>query len=217
MNRADRLAAAGEGRRGSVVGFALTILQRRLASSPEAIYRSIQRRRERLERRVAEEQSPTRAPLAEAERSWRIELDDFDDIPEDEAAALEEEFVDEASAAQTIGELRAEIDTLQRLEALAAKVRNSRTDRKWEELCALLQDQEAMRDSHGNRRKIIVFTEHRDTLNYLQARVGMLVGAEAVVAIHGGVGARSAGARRRRSSRIPMHGCWWRPMPRVRA
>ena len=187
MNRADRLAAAGEGRRGSVVGFALTILQRRLASSPEAIYRSLQRRRERLERRVAEEQSPSRAPLAEAARSWRIELDDFDDIPEDEATAIEEQFVDEASAAQTIGELRAEIGTLQRLEALAAQVRNSRTDRKWEELCALLQDQEAMRDQHGNRRKIIIFTEHRDTLNYLQARVGMLVGPEAVVAIHGGV------------------------------
>jgi superfamily II DNA or RNA helicase/predicted nucleotidyltransferase len=186
MDRADRLAAAGEGRRGSVVGFALTILQRRLASSPEAIYRSLQRRRERLERRVAEEQSPRRSQLADA-RSWRIELDDFDDIPEDEATALEEEFVDEASAAQTIGELRAEIDTLQRLEALAAKVRNSRTDRKWEELCALLQDREAMRDSHGNRRKIIVFTEHRDTLDYLQARIGTLVGPEAVVAIHGGV------------------------------
>jgi superfamily II DNA or RNA helicase/predicted nucleotidyltransferase len=187
MNRADRLSARGEGRRGSVVGFALTILQRRLASSPEAIYRSLQRRRERLERRIAEEQSPNRAPLADAERSWRVEIDDFDDIPEDEASALEEEVVDEASAAQTIGELRAEIDTLQRLEVLAADVRNSRTDRKWEQLCALLQDQEAMRDRNGNRRKLIVFTEHRDTLNYLEARVGMLVGTEAVVAIHGGV------------------------------
>ena len=47
MNRADRL----EGGASNVVGFALTSLQRRLASSPEAIYRSIQRRRERLEKR----------------------------------------------------------------------------------------------------------------------------------------------------------------------
>jgi superfamily II DNA or RNA helicase/predicted nucleotidyltransferase len=187
MNRADRLAAAGEGRRGSEVGVALTILQRRLVSSPEAIYRSLQRRRERLERRIAEEQSPRRCQLADAQRSWRIELDVFEDIPEDEATALEEEFVGEASAAQTIDELRVEIDTLQRLVALAARVRNSRTDRKWEELCALLQDQEAMRDPHGSRRKIIVFTEHRDTLDYLQARIGTLVGPEAVVAIHGGV------------------------------
>ena len=187
MNRADRLTAAGEGRRGTVVGFALTILQRRLASSPEAIYRSLQRRRERLERRIAEEQSPTREPLAEAEHSWRVELEDIDDMPEEETTTLEEEVVDQASAAQTITELRAEVDTLERLEALAAKVRNSRTDRKWEQLCALLQDQESMRDHNGNRRKLIVFTEHRDTLNYLQARVGMLVGADRVVVIHGGV------------------------------
>ena len=50
INRADRLKAAGEGRRSNTVGFALTILQRRLASSPEAIWRSLERRRKRLER-----------------------------------------------------------------------------------------------------------------------------------------------------------------------
>ena len=49
MNRAQRLQAEGEGRRGTIVGFALTVLQRRLASSPEAIYQSLRRRRERLE------------------------------------------------------------------------------------------------------------------------------------------------------------------------
>src|SRR5207302_8118479 len=47
MNRADRLTRAGEKRRGTTVGFALTILQRLLASSPEAIYQSLRRRRER--------------------------------------------------------------------------------------------------------------------------------------------------------------------------
>ncbi len=56
MNRAERLAAEGEGRRGNMVGFALTVLQRRLASSPEAIYQSLKRRRERLEKRLREEE-----------------------------------------------------------------------------------------------------------------------------------------------------------------
>ena len=42
----------GQGRRGNTVGFALTLLQRRLASSPEAIYQSLSRRRKRLEARV---------------------------------------------------------------------------------------------------------------------------------------------------------------------
>jgi SNF2 family DNA or RNA helicase len=55
MNRAERLRRKGEGRRGTIVGFALTILQRRLASSPEAIFQSLSRRRKRLEARVAEE------------------------------------------------------------------------------------------------------------------------------------------------------------------
>jgi superfamily II DNA or RNA helicase len=67
MNRADRLKAEGEGRRGAVVGFALTILQRRLASSPEAIYQSLVRRRKRLEARVAEERPRRRAAEAAAE------------------------------------------------------------------------------------------------------------------------------------------------------
>lgn len=53
FNRADRLA----GDKRQAVGFALTILQRRLASSPEAIYQSIRRRRERL-------MTPDAKPLA---------------------------------------------------------------------------------------------------------------------------------------------------------
>ena len=48
FNRADSL----DGKRRNSVGFALTILQRRLASSPEAIYQSLRRRRERLENRL---------------------------------------------------------------------------------------------------------------------------------------------------------------------
>jgi len=48
MNRAEQLKHEGEGRRGNTVGFALTVLQRRLASSPEAILRSLDRRRRRL-------------------------------------------------------------------------------------------------------------------------------------------------------------------------
>jgi len=187
MNRADRLSASGEGRRGTIVGFALTILQRRLASSPEAIYRSLQRRRERLEKRVLEAQQPSARPLADAEQRWRLELEDFDDAPEDEAQELEEQVVDEASAAQTVEQLRAEIATLQRLENLARSVRNARTDRKWEELSSLLQDGALMKDGHGARRKLIVFTEHRDTLNYLHARIATLLGDQAVVTIHGGV------------------------------
>src|SRR5450432_868632 len=51
FNRADSLE---NDKRAGTVGFALTVLQRRLASSPEAIYHSLRRRRERLEKRMQE-------------------------------------------------------------------------------------------------------------------------------------------------------------------
>jgi hypothetical protein len=64
MNRAERLRHKGDGRRGNVVGFALTVLQRRLESSPEAIYQSLRRRRERLETRLNEERLGKRSAAA---------------------------------------------------------------------------------------------------------------------------------------------------------
>lgn len=54
INRAERLKDAGKGRRANTVEFSLTVLQHRLASSPEAILRSIERRRRRLEKRRQE-------------------------------------------------------------------------------------------------------------------------------------------------------------------
>lgn len=192
FNRADKLASDG---RKTTVGFALTVLQRRLASSPEAIYQSLRRRRERLEKRCCEEELLKRG--TEVNLSWQKEmpaisvdyLDDLDDAPEDEVETAEEYVVDLASAAQTIAELKAEIAILKDLEHAALSVRQSQTDRKWDELSKLLQNQSEMFDRHGHRRKLIVFTEHRDTLNYLQARIGSLLGKpEAVVTIHGGMG-----------------------------
>jgi len=112
MNRAARLKDEGEGRRGAVVGFALTILQRRLVSSPEAIYQSLVRRRKRLMNRVAEERMRKRGAdigtrLEMAKIPDEIRDEDFaaDDLPEGELEELEEELVDQATAAHTIAEL----------------------------------------------------------------------------------------------------------------
>ncbi len=219
MNKADRLTAEGEGRRGNRVGFAATILQRRLASSPEAIYQSLGRRRGRLEDRLAEERGqrakstgPPPDPLSD--RGPEVDLDDEDDWDSAEREAIEEEVLDEATAARTLAELEAEIATLRRLEAMAGHVRRSGNDRKWNELVAILDDpphpagdsaadlgdgaaSEAggdrtsdgvMVDRAGRRRKLLVFTEHRDTLNYLTDRLRSFLGrSECVVAIHGGV------------------------------
>lgn len=181
FNRADQLNSD----RKTTVGFALTILQRRLASSPEAIYQSLKRRRERLESRIAEERLGKRA--ADYIISAYDDYDD-DDIPSAELEDAEEKIVDQASAAQTITELEAEIATLKKLERMANEVRQSGEDRKWDELSKLLQDNDNMFGRDGMREKLIIFTEHRDTLYYLADKIRSLLGSdEAVITIHGGM------------------------------
>ena len=75
------------------------------------------------------------------------------------------------------------------MEELAYRVRQSGADRKWDELSRLLQNNSEMFDTEGHRRKLVVFSEHRDTLNYLNERTSGLLGRpEAIVTIHGGMG-----------------------------
>ncbi|GHO88027.1 helicase-related protein [Dictyobacter formicarum] len=191
FNRADALG--NNGRKGTV-GFALTTLQRRLASSPEAIYQSLRRRRERLEQRLREERQSKHDDHANIAFAHNLpllteeELDDLDDMPVAELEATEDSVVDQASAARTIAELQAEINILKRLESLALRVRRSGLDRKWEELASLLQNNAEMFDAQHHRLKLVIFTEHRDTLNYLTERISTMLGHEgAVVTIHGGM------------------------------
>ena len=216
FNRADALQ---NDKRAGTVGFALTILQRRLASSPEAIYQSLRRRRERLESRLRElevlqrgGQFASLTALAQGPALDKEDVEDLEDAPDAELEATEEQVLDQATAARSIEELRIEIDTLKRLESLALSIRRSGDDKKWRELATLLgeiftpaailneladtqQSYDAgvpppppkPRSSPGQ--KLVIFTEHRDTLNYLQRRIASLLGRpDAVVTIHGGMG-----------------------------
>lgn len=181
MNRADRIG----GKRKNTVGFALTVLQRRLASSPEAIYKSLVRRSARLERKKQEILNGTYA-----EKESRINLGDLDDddFTAEEIEELEEELMDAATASQTVEELDAELWELAALTKVAKQVRDAGTDRKWTELSRILQDHALTTDANGWPRKFIIFTEHRDTLDYLAAKIRSLLGKPgAVQAIHGGV------------------------------
>ena len=195
MGRADQLKQAGEGRRGNTVGFALTVLQRRLASSPEAILRSLERRRDRLTTRLLETQAKRSQLVHDARTDEAFGADDADDVDDAlyelggaELENLEDVVVDAATASRTADELRVEISVLDDLVQRAKGVRFADTDRKWTELRDLLLDQTAMFDHDGERRKILIFTEHRDTLNYLIAKIRMLLGRDEIVAtIHGGV------------------------------
>ncbi|HVB22826.1 MAG TPA: helicase-related protein [Ktedonobacteraceae bacterium] len=189
MNRADRLE---DGKRRGTVGFALTALQRRLASSPEAIYQSLRRRRAKLKRRVEDEKLRSRGLAVLDVGVLNDAPEDLneaaDEMPDEEYEQMEEEVVDQATAAQTIQELEAEINILEGLEEQAREVLHSGLDRKWDELSSLLQNTPEMRDENGRQRKLIIFSEHRDTLNYLVNKIRGLLGSDStVVSIHGGV------------------------------
>ncbi|MFQ3664066.1 MAG: helicase-related protein, partial [Chloroflexaceae bacterium] len=137
------------------------------------------------------------------------DLDDLEDAPDHEVARVEEEILGQATAARTIDELKLEIANLARLEALALAVRQSGEDRKWRELASLLneiftpaaianrlaEEREAYavgeppRPTPSPHQKLVIFTEHRDTLNYLAQRISTLLGrVEALVTIHGAMG-----------------------------
>lgn len=183
MGKADALKGA---RKGSV-GFALTALQRRLASSPEAIFQSLKRRKERLEARMREERLLSRGQQLAAQ-NLEAPPEDDDELTAEEQEKLEEELVDTATAAQTTAELEAEILILANLVAQARAVVDSGLDRKWDELSRILQDNPNMRDSDGRQRKMILFTEHKDTLNYLERKIGGVLGTpDAITTIHGSV------------------------------
>ncbi len=150
MNRAERNLADKEGARKVNVGFALMTLQRRLASSPEAIFRSIQRRRERLEARLREERLVLRGKDESAELhpepTPKMSEEDWDELydeaTQDEREEVEEKVVDHATAARTVAELAAEIDRLKDLEGLAKSVHQAapECDAKWLELSRILDD-----------------------------------------------------------------------------
>jgi hypothetical protein len=103
FNRAEKLQ---NDKRAGTVGFALTILQRRLASSPAAISESLRRRRERLESRLHEMELLQRSgKLAQTIPTAEPDLDDEDvedleDAPENEVEVAEAEILDQATASQ---------------------------------------------------------------------------------------------------------------------
>ena len=110
-------------------------------------------------------------------------------MPSAELEDTEERVVDQASAAQTISELEAEIATLkknwsawQTTSDKAAKTANGTNSPNY------FRDNDNMFGGDGMREKLIIFTEHRDTLRYLTDKIRSLLGNdEAVVTIHGGM------------------------------
>ena len=146
--------------------------------------------------------------------------DELEDLTAAEREEVEEDVVDAATAARTVAELDTETRAAADLVELARRVRHSGTDKKWTELRGLLlRRRSAMYEPDGNLRKIIIFTEHRDTLDYLvdrdprSARPRRGGGRHPRRRRAGG----SPGSRRSCSPRTRTPWCWSPPTPPARA
>ena len=183
-------------RNRSAAQLAMSVFQRRLASSTSALLRSFERRIEKLERDVADWQSGRldAESLAHRERllARRQRADYFDthaadeDVREDGAVPGErsEDFEDAvlgAVTAVTIEELRREIGVLQGLRARALALIDAGDESKFEKLREVLEDPRYAAD------KWLIFSEHRDTVDFLVRRIEGLGYSDQVAVIHGGM------------------------------
>lgn len=169
-----------------VLRFTMAMLQRRFASSVYACRKSLERMRERRQKVL---EDPERYLREQQRRAWDLP-EDMDDWPEEEREAFERELeavvlrFDPAS-------LRREIARLDGLIARARDLEAQGAESKLERLQRLVTDQGLFGDP---TMKLLVFTEHKDTLDYLagDGREGRPLGwlrrwGLAVSTIHGGM------------------------------
>lgn len=141
------------------VAFALVILQRRLASSTFAILKSLERRKQRLEDLIQGAQRPA-AP------SGDFDFEDVEEMSEEErwkAEALWETL----SVAENRYELDEEIRTIGGLIAQARSIIQNESEVKINELKKTMKE---LSHDFANT-KILIFTESKDTLDYLEKRI----------------------------------------------
>jgi superfamily II DNA or RNA helicase len=146
----------------STAGFALATMQRRVASSTRAIRRTLERRLERIEIALEDPAAYLRNRKA-FQASIVPEGPELDDLDEAERWELEEQALEEWLP-DTVLELEAERDALRPLLALAQEVEAKRVERKLTELLDVVHNLGLAED---RRKQLLVFTEHKDTLDYL--------------------------------------------------
>lgn len=149
-----------KGNNNHSTAFAMMLLQRRLSSSIEAIYLSLVRRKERLEDLL-------RAELQQDRLETAFSIDDYEDATPEEQDELERAAEGETDALD-LYELQVEIEELTRLIRKANGVRLADVERKYFELESTLFGPDALL-ARGER--ILIFTESKDTLHYLEQRL----------------------------------------------
>ena len=180
----DNYSKTTSGNRNTV-GLALTVIQRRLASSAYALWTSLGRRREKLKLAMEEIEKKDEQAFREEQDSLRVvdtralkTGDEEETIDGQEEAERTEEQALAATSARTKADLQTEILLLNRLVEEAGAVYRAESEIKFEKLWEVM--------SEHPRTKILIFTEHRDTLTFLVKRLGQR-GVDPIATIHGGM------------------------------
>ena len=175
----------------SAARLAMSVFQRRLASSTYALLRSFERRQQKLVQLVEAMRSgkldTTR--LKESQRELDKQGDIFDEKTADEEEAVNDQEENEVAEEQalegvvptTLAELENELAQVTWLCELARRVYEAGSESKFEKL------REVLLDPDYKQEKMIIFTEHRDTLDSLVQRLDGLGFTDQIAQIHGGM------------------------------
>jgi SNF2 family DNA or RNA helicase len=170
------------------VTFALIILQRRLASSTYALLRSLERRRDRLNElveKISEIRQKADEKMDERQSSTSFDFEEIEDLSEEERWK-EEAIWETLSVAENGAELEREIVTINDLIIKAQNVIQKEVEVKLQQLKDTMQKlQKRFPESDTKDKKILIFTESKDTLDYLEKRVRSW--GYSVSTIHGGM------------------------------
>ena len=153
------------------VGLALTVLQRRVASSVQAIRLSLERRFKRLK---------DLHKLGKIKQEFGEIPEDLEDLAEADRWQFEDEMVERLTMAENVFELETEIQELERLVQLAKHTEKNAKETKFEELREVIS-----RHVSGKDERLLIFTEHKDTLDFLVRKLSNL--GFHCCTIHGGM------------------------------
>jgi len=171
-----KAAARGDDPRARAVGFLMSLYQRRLASSTHSLRRSLENRANRLETRLKEAQT-----LA---RTAPPDIPDPEEFEEMEDAERErfEAVIEAITISENAKEVQEEVAELRGLAEKAKKAEREGVEAKLQKLQEVLKDEGFFDDPS---KRLLIFTEFRDTLNHLLERLdnwGLKAGC-----IHGGM------------------------------
>ena len=172
----------------SAAKMAMMVLQRRLASSTYALLQSLIRRAKKLQttlrnlkdgRLSAEQLENEQAKLSDVDIRDEKTGDEEQSIGGKEEAEQVDEELERATAARSIVELEVEVQHVEKLVALARNVYNLKSESKFENLWEALTEYPDT--------KVLIFTEHRDTMDFIIERLEALGFTGKVAQIHGGM------------------------------